>query len=85
MKLWQYDNIELLHAAAMAHWMDDQKFVDCVMEELALRIMEEHPPDVPRYEGDTFDGEGLENEVEEGPEETTEANERRGRSVHASE
>jgi hypothetical protein len=60
MKFWKYSNIELLQAAETAHWCNDQKFADYIMEELAHRIVEEHPPDVER----------LEIEFEEGSEET---------------
>jgi hypothetical protein len=60
MKFWKHSNIELLQAAEMAHWYNDQKLADYIMEELAHRIVEEHPPDVER----------LEIEFEEGSEET---------------
>lgn len=67
MQLWQYNNRELLQTAEMAHWMNDERWANYVMEELALRIIEEHPPD----------GERMEIEIEEGSKETGSADEER--------
>lgn len=49
MKLYQYDDFELLQMAQMAFWLDDYKFANTVIREVATRVTEEHPPDGPRY------------------------------------
>jgi hypothetical protein len=59
MRLWEYNTVELLEAAQWAHWCNDDRFAKYLMEEIAERIMEEHPPNEQK----------LESEIEESAEE----------------
>lgn len=52
----QYTNAELLECAGWMYWCNDERYAWYVMETLALRIVEEHPPD-----------EKLESKFKEGP------------------
>jgi hypothetical protein len=56
MRLSEYDNHELLNAANYAFWCNDVKFAFYLMDEIALRIAEEHPPNVSKLESQVQKG-----------------------------
>lgn len=59
MRLSEYTTAELMDAATWANYSYDERFAQYLMEEIATRVAEEHPPD----------GEIMESEFEEGSEE----------------
>ena len=50
MRLSDYDNHELLSAADWAFWCNDMRFAAYLMDEIALRVTQEHPPNVSKLE-----------------------------------
>jgi hypothetical protein len=72
MRLDECSTRELIQSAELAFWLNDVAWSNYLMEEAAIRIMEEHPPDVER----------LESEIEEDPEEDFASIKGEGRKIN---